>query len=152
VVFVLPTGERQVFSIRTEPPTVAVLALTARRSVILARQFRPGPLRELYELPGGYLENGEAPSVTAGRELLEETGYVGRLEHVGSVYPDAYSDAVKHCFVAYDCVLGRQPAPDPEEFVAVTIMPIHEFRRVLRTGALTDVDVAYLALDHLDLL
>lgn len=41
-----------------------------------------------WELPGGVVEEGEDPGVTAAREALEETGYrPGRVEHVVTFEP-----------------------------------------------------------------
>ncbi|MFI5805674.1 GntR family transcriptional regulator [Streptomyces sp. NPDC051561] len=42
-----------------------------------------------WELPGGLIDDGEDPAVTAEREILEETGYrpKGELEHVASFEP-----------------------------------------------------------------
>ena len=41
----------------------------------------------LVELPAGTLEKGEDPINCAGRELVEETGYLaGRLKPIGAFY------------------------------------------------------------------
>ena len=45
-----------------------------------------------------------------------------------------------------------EPDPGPDEFCETVLVSLDEFRRHLRTGQLTDVDLGYLALDHLGLL
>uniref|UniRef100_UPI00053ACF85 NUDIX domain-containing protein n=1 Tax=Kitasatospora sp. MBT63 TaxID=1444768 RepID=UPI00053ACF85 len=91
--FELPDGAREEFYLKRERPAAAVLALTADRRVVLARQYRPGPARVLYELPGGIVEPGERAAEAAARELLEETGYQGEIHLAGPYWHDAYSDA-----------------------------------------------------------
>ncbi|MEU1506665.1 NUDIX hydrolase [Kitasatospora sp. NPDC005748] len=151
--FELPDGSRADFYLKRESPAGAVLALTPDRRVVLARQYRPGPGRVLYELPGGLLEPGELPVDAITRELLEETGYRGEIQPVGQYWLDAYSDAHRFAFVATDCVRVAEPAPEGTEFIDVMTLDLAEFRtRVLRTGELTDAAAAYLALDHLGLL
>jgi ADP-ribose pyrophosphatase len=121
-------------------------------NVILTEQFRPGPQKVLLELPGGYVDENEDPKTAAARELQEETGYAGKIQFVGAVYDDAYSTMKRHCFVATDCEQVAQPSLDNEEFVAIRTRTITEFRELLRSGKMTDVEVGYLCLDYLNLL
>ncbi|MET9616707.1 NUDIX hydrolase [Kitasatospora indigofera] len=153
VTFELPDAGRSDFYLKNERPTAAVLALTPDRQVILARQFRPGPAAFLHELPGGFVEPSADPAGTAAAELLEETGHRGTLRAVATCWDDAYSNVRRHVFAATDCVKVAEPAPGRTEFVDVVLMPLDTFRStVLRRGRMTDVEAAYLALDHLGLL
>ena len=56
--------------------------------VIMVRQYRAAVDRELLEIPAGKRDvAGEAPEVTAHRELIEEIGMrAGRLERLGEFY------------------------------------------------------------------
>ncbi|MBV2156803.1 NUDIX hydrolase [Kitasatospora sp. SUK 42] len=151
--FELPDGRKEEFYLKRERPAGAVLALTPDRQVILARQYRPGPDRVLYELPGGFLESGEQAVDAIARELLEETGYQGEIHSAGPYWHDAYSNALRFAFFATDCVRVAEPQPECTEFIEVVTLALDEFRaRVLRQGALTDTAAAYLALDALNLL
>ncbi|ELR14875.1 hydrolase, NUDIX family [Acanthamoeba castellanii str. Neff] len=47
--------------------------------LILVRQFRPPTAMYCLELPAGLCDSGEAPEVTAVRELKEETGYTAEI-------------------------------------------------------------------------
>ncbi|MEU0676118.1 NUDIX hydrolase [Streptomyces sp. NPDC006172] len=148
----LPSGAVDVFSIRQDRSSVAVLALTVTGEVLVTRQFRPGPGRLVHELPGGYIEDGETPAAAAERELLEETGYAGDLEVVGSCFADSYSSAVRFCAVSRNCTREQSPRPDSTEFMEVSEVSLPELRRLLRSGDVTDVDLAYIGLDALGLL
>lgn len=150
--FLLPTGATETFLLRTDRPCVAVFGLTETNEVILTRQFRPGPGRVVFEMPGGYVDPDESPLDAATREFLEETGFSGDIAIVGQCYADSYSSAIKYCAVATSCVRTAHPADDDAGLVAVRLTTMAEFRRILRSGDLIDVDLAYVALDHLGLL
>jgi ADP-ribose pyrophosphatase len=148
--FALPDGKTAEFEIWDERDTVAVLALTPEREVVLVRQFRPGPDEVLLELPGGVVEEHQTPMEAARDELLEEAGYEGELRSVGTTFGNAYSTRTKHLFAATGCRSVAAPAPD--EFTEPVLLPLADFRDHLRGGRLTDVDAGYRALDHLGLL
>lgn len=152
VTFTMPTGETKDIYLRNESSAAAVFALTPDQRVVVAKQYRLGPAGVLFEMLG-YIEPGEDPLVAGVRELREETGYVpGRAFLVGSCWDDASSNAKRYCIVATDCRLATGQSLDETEFVNVELMEIPDFLRVVRSGLLTDAEVAYRALDHMDLL
>jgi len=59
------------------PGSVAVVAIDRQLRIVLVRQWRQPPRRELLELPAGVREAGETPLETAQRELREECGLHG---------------------------------------------------------------------------
>jgi ADP-ribose pyrophosphatase len=148
--FELPQGQTAEFEVVEGRDSVAVLALTDAQEVVLVREFRPGPEEILLELPGGQVEDGQTPEEAANAELLEEAGYEGEMKLVGTMLWDAYGTRKKYAFVATRCRRVRPPAPG--ELTEPVVMSLRDFREHLRTGRLTDSDVAYRALDHLGLL
>lgn len=151
-VYRLPDNQSHIFDIIINRPVAVALALTPDRKVILAEQYRPGPDAILKEMPAGVIDEGETPTQAMNRELLEETGYSGEIEYIGSCFRDAYSTIVLHSFVVHNCRPIQVPRPEADEFIEVTTMSLDEFRRHLRIGRLTDIAAGYLALDHLGLL
>ncbi len=147
-----PEGELHEFDVKVEQPTAVVVALTPAGEVVLVREFRPGPEAVLLELPGGGIDEGEAPADAASRELLEETGYAGEVEPVGSMLDCAYSTRVRHVFAVREARCVARPSPGVGEHTEVALVSLGDFREHLRGGRLTDVGPGYLALDRLGLL
>lgn len=152
VVFRLPEGNEADFYIKAEASAAAILAITKDNQILMVKQFRPGPKKILYELPGGYVEEGESGISAVERELLEETGYKAKVQYIGECLDDAYSTMRRFCYVATDCVKVTEPKQTKTEQVELKLLTLKEFRELLRSGQMTDVEVGYLALDFLKLL
>jgi ADP-ribose pyrophosphatase len=153
--FELPDGTLSDFEIKLEAPIVCVLPVTTAGTVILAKQFRPGPEAVLLELPGGRidLERDETPLAAIQRELLEETGYTGTFHYLGQSYHCAYSTRITHSFVATSCTqVSESQHTDVEEFIEVVEMPLDQFKDHLASGRLSDVETGLLGLQFLHLL
>lgn len=152
VTFELSDGTTKDFDILPGGEVVCVVALTPDRQVIMTRQFRPGPAKTLMELPGGGMDPGEEPEAAAARELLEETGYAGKMQFVTVALDDAYAELVRYIYVVTDCRKVAEQNLSHGEFADVELVSLDEFREILRSGQMTDVEVGYLGLDFLKLL
>ena len=93
---------------------------------ILIRQFRPPTDSYILEFPAGLVDPGENPKKTATRELLEETGYVGRVENISPNLfssPGILSETVSFAYLSVDEMLPENQQPvaknEPEEFITV---------------------------------
>jgi ADP-ribose pyrophosphatase len=150
--FRLPDGKVDDFDIKYESQVVCILAITPEQNVVLVRQFRPGPEQILLELPGGAIEVGETPQQAINRELLEETGYAGQVQYIGSSLDCAYSTLVRHNFIALNCNKVQEPQTGAGEFTEPVVLSQIDFRQCLRAGQLTDIETGYLGLDYLGLL
>ena len=128
--FVLPSGKRKTFEIDYVPTGGAIVVATdTDGSLILVRQFRPGPEKEFLEFVAGAIDVGETPAEAGARELLEETGYqAGELISIGSYWKGAYDNEQNHIFFAKGCEYVGGSNPDENEFIQVVIMSTAEFR------------------------
>src|SRR3989344_28803 len=147
--FILPNGRQEDFDIVVGDNAVGVVAVTKENKIILVRQFRPGT-EEIYdEIPAGLIDKNEELIHAARRELLEETGYTGKVKFVTSCVNDAYRSKMKYCFVATGCYKLKDPLLDENEFIQVLEKTIEDFKKQVRSGRLTDTEIAYLGLDFL---
>src|SRR5207248_5865381 len=81
------TGRRHKREVCVHPGAVCILPMLDEGHVVLIRTRRYAVGQVLIELPAGTLEKNEDPMNCAGRELLEETGYVaGRLKAIGTFF------------------------------------------------------------------
>lgn len=156
--FVMPNGETAEFgTIAPEGQEfVAVIALTERNEVVVARQFRVGPELMMDELPGGFVDPGETVEAAGIRELHEETGYkAGKIEYLGKTHKDAYMNAVWHFILATECVLDSDPdsdkthAAEAEEHVEVLKISIDELIENAKHDRMTDAVGVLIAYDKL---
>ncbi|MFC4349782.1 NUDIX hydrolase [Kordiimonas lipolytica] len=135
-------GREYRYQVTTLPEFSVVGAVTKGGKILIVRQFRPGPGHFTYDLPAGMIDPGDTPAETAAKELLEETGYSGRIEPVTTTYVTAYSTAKKHIFLAFDCEKVAEPEEDPGVIGAPLGLERDEFKALLRSGEMLDLDVA----------
>ena len=116
------TSSREVVG---HPGGVCVAALTENDELLFVRQFRYPYKEVLLELPAGKLEKGQNPLENGKRELLEETGAIGK-EYItlGKLYPSpGYCGEIIHI---YFCKIDHyeQQKLDEGEFLNVEKIPL----------------------------
>jgi len=152
--FELPDGAVETFdTFHSEGQEFAsVIAVTAAKKVVIARQFRPGPEKIMDELPAGFVDPGETPEAAVRRELLEETGYrAGSIEYLGYTSKDAYMNGKWHGFIAYDCeqMNDNSGAAHEHEYVERALISIEELIDIAKTDRMTDPAIVFMAYDKL---
>ncbi len=150
--FRLPDDSLADFDIVGNAPFVSIAAFTSQKQAILVRQYRPGPERELWSFPEGYIDDNETLEAAAHRELEEETGYHAGAMRFLKLFQSAYSTEKRYCFLATNCTKTGQQKLDENEFLDLELMELVAFRQFLRQKdgpIFTTVDSAYLALDVL---
>ncbi len=136
----LPDGKTSDREYVLHPGAVMVVPLIEPASVLLERQYRYPLHDHFYELPAGKKEPGEDPSLTAKRELLEETGYVAEeWQHLGTLHPSVgYSDEVVELFLAARMRYEKQNM-DEGEFLEVSIVPLEEAIEWVKARKITEI-------------
>lgn len=131
-----------------------VLAVTIEGKIILMNEFRPGPNRWMYNLPGGAIEAGETAQEAAERELREEAGYVvGGIVYLGDSYEAPYSNVVNKVFFASNCrrVGGiRLDDLESDQGARVILVSPSELLTLATKGEICNSGMIFLALKHLE--
>jgi ADP-ribose pyrophosphatase len=117
---------------RRERREAAVIVAATERSgsLVLIEQFRIPFEAEVLEFPAGLIDPGETPQQTACRELAEETGYTGKVVHVG---PGVSSTAGLSTEIVH--MVYMRVAEEP------TLVPQHEGSERIRVFTLRPGDV-----------
>lgn len=127
------------------PGAVGIIALDEADHVLLVRQYRHPVGMYLFEAPAGLLDvPGEAPLVTAQRELLEETGMTADEWHVLVDFfnsPGGSTEAFR-CYVARGVrpVVGERPVTgEAEESDLATVwLDLDDAKDLVLSGALAN--------------
>lgn len=134
-------GERDFFVI--DPSDwVNIIPLTAKREVVLVRQFRHGIGAFTLEIPGGMIDPGDIDPAAAGRrEMQEECGFdTDDLVPLGRVHPNpAIQPNFCYSFLARNVKRVRAPHanPDGSEETEVVVVPLKSIKGLIATGKIT---------------
>jgi ADP-ribose pyrophosphatase len=117
---------------------VGVLAITEQEEVILIEQFRIPVQTTVIEIPAGLVGDepefiGESLAATAGRELLEETGYTAAKIELLLASPTSagMTPEITHLFLATGLTKETEGGGVSGENIIVHRIPLAELRDFL---------------------
>ena len=131
----LPDGVRFTqYVFRMRRCAMTVVLDDAGERVLLMRRHRFIVDRWVWELPGGYVDEGEEPAAAAVREVVEETGWRPRdVEFVMSCQPlIGNADYPQDLFLARGA--DRVGEPEADETAKVRWVPIDELPAMIAGG------------------
>ncbi|GEQ68588.1 hypothetical protein JCM33374_g2256 [Metschnikowia sp. JCM 33374] len=101
------------------------------KHVVLTKQFRPPCGKVIIELPAGLIDPNESIESTAERELLEETGYIGKVTKQSiPLFSDPGLTNANMALVTVDIDMedprnvNPQPQLEDGEFIEVFTLPL----------------------------
>lgn len=126
------TGQEHQFYFIETADWVNIVPITDDNEVVCIKQYRHGNQQITIEIPGGMVDPGEDPAVSAARECLEETGYqCGDVESLGVIAPNpAVFDNRVHTYWARGAkpVSGIQnTATEKTEVILIPLVDIPDF-------------------------
>jgi 8-oxo-dGTP pyrophosphatase MutT (NUDIX family) len=132
-------GAESSFFVVENPDWVNVIPITENGEVILIEQFRHGSEEIILEIPGGMVDEGESHTVTAARELLEETGYAPReMIPLGKSRPNpAIQNNWIYHYLGLDCEIKGETNFDTHESITVKTVPLVEIPKLISDGVIT---------------
>lgn len=137
-----PAGEVFERDVVRHPGAVAVVPLAADGTVTLVRQMRPAVGEAVLEAPAGTRDvDGEAPEVTALRELAEEAGLkAASLRRLATVYNSpGYTDQRTTIFLATGLEpCETEPAGVEERWMSVETIALSDLEQLVSSGRLVD--------------
>jgi 8-oxo-dGTP pyrophosphatase MutT (NUDIX family) len=131
----LPDGVRFTqYVFRMRRCAMTVVLDDAGERVLLMRRHRFIVDRWVWELPGGYVDDGEDPAVAAAREVEEETGWrPWGTEFVLSCQPIiGNADYPQDLYLALGA--ERVGEPDVDETAEVRWVPVDEIPAMIASG------------------
>jgi len=135
----LPDGKLVQFDVVAHHGAVTILPMDDEGQVWFVRQYRHPAKRNLLELPAGVIEEGEAPEVSARREVREEIGMAaGELRSIGTFFlAPGYSTEFMYVFLATR--LSAAPLKgDEDEFISIEKIPIQQVIQMAMAGRVQD--------------
>ena len=138
-VIALPNGKQVEWDLVHHKGAAAILPVDEEGKLVMVRQFRNGPQKEILEIPAGGLNPGEDFITCATRELEEEIGY-----HAEEVHPliELYT-TVAFCDEKIGIYYTEKMTPatqhlDDDEFVTIERYTLEEVVDMILNGTIQD--------------
>ena len=119
--------------------SAVMMAVDAKKRILLVRQYRLPAGMKMWELPAGKLDPGENPLQAAKRELIEETGCRARKwKKLVTFYPSpGYIGEKMTIFLATELTEG-EAQPMEDEKIEPRWFTSAEIERMMRSGKIVD--------------
>lgn len=136
----LPTGEiKEDYYHLNRPDYVLVLAIDEQDRILLERQYRRGVDEFVYELPAGWINEGEKPIEAAKRELREETGALGEGDSTVEIFPQPGFSSMKAHVAVLKVNSQGEHSRDADEHLTAEWVSKQQVRAMVKDGRIRDM-------------
>jgi ADP-ribose pyrophosphatase len=135
----LPTGTAREKVIVHPSNAVAIFPVEGDRCKLL-KQYRYAIDQYILEAPAGTMEQDEEPLATAGRELIEETGFAAKtIIPKGFIYTTpGFTDEKIYLFEARNLSPSQEYGKDEDEVIEVIDVATSDLSGMIRDGSIVD--------------
>jgi ADP-ribose pyrophosphatase len=121
------------------PGAVAIIPYAEKNKIVLLRQFRYAAQGDLWEIPAGTLEKGEATITCAKRELEEETGFrAKRWIKLGQFFLAPGISDEKMTLYRADHLYPGVKKLDHDEWIRHELVSVVRAKKMIRDGKIRD--------------
>lgn len=121
------------------PDYVLVYAEDDLGRILLERQYRRGVDDFVYELPAGWINDGEKPIDAAKRELQEETGLIGDGDVSFEIYPQPSFSSMKANVVVLKIHSKTGPGKITDEYITSEWVEKPRLEDMIKRGEIRDM-------------
>ncbi len=116
-----------------------IVPVTDDDKILLVQQYRYLNRRLSWEFPGGGIKEGEIPADVAQKELIEETGFSGRLQPIGQYNPyNGVTNEICHAFMATHLKPSSEFQPDASEEFVLRAFSFHDIENMIADNEIFD--------------
>jgi ADP-ribose pyrophosphatase len=121
----IPNGKQYEYHYVHTGGSAMVIPFTKDGNIIMVKQYRYLNRHFSIEFPAGGMKPGQDPTAIARKELIEETGFDGKLENIGFFNPyNGVTDEICHVFIARELFTSdRETKDEQEEFEILEFTP-----------------------------
>ncbi|HQG58130.1 MAG TPA: NUDIX hydrolase [Candidatus Dojkabacteria bacterium] len=122
------------------PDYVLIIAEDKDGKIAVVRQYRRGVDEILFELPAGWIDEGETPVQAAERELKEETGFLGKGILLGKLTPQPGFMSMRANVVLVKIeneFIAKNPSDD--EIIERHVFDISKIKDMITNGEIKDM-------------
>lgn len=132
-----PDGTEAVHEVAKRRDCVLILAIKNRK-LLLIKQYRYPANEILWELPTGFINEGEAPLRAAVRELEEESGFKSiKTDFIGSFWTwPGFSTQKTYVFLAHDLVKGTKKLDKTESDLESKFVSYENLAKLVEKGVI----------------
>ncbi len=128
-------------NVATLPITVGVGAVLEHDGGLLVVKRTYGAIKGLWSIPSGYVEPRESVLMTLEREVLEETGIVGRAGDLLAMRNRVTEDVNDTFLIFRMAYVSGEPRPDAQEVSAAAFVPLGELQASAESAPFTKATI-----------